>query len=323
MSVQISMQPIENLDEIKSLWEAIRDDHATRSTYFGNDFRGRRFENRFEFYKDADRVKYAGLCVARDDSRIIGYCAGHIDYQGIGEIDSFYVVPEYRSQGIGHLIFERLHTELSARHPTKIHIAVIHGNERALQFYKRHGFLPIGYKLQNIPNDESDLLTYTELAPADMVFHEQKMRKALYWAVKAESLQEAPIGCVIVHDGRIIAHGYNLRESRQDVTEHAEISAIRSACRKLKSWRLENCDLYVTLEPCTMCAGAIIQSRIRHVYFGAPDPKAGAVVSKQQVFDAEHNHQVQYTGGILADECGQILKDFFKTLRKEKPSHQE
>lgn len=323
MSIQISMQPIENLDEIKSLWEAIRDDHATRSTYFGNDFRGRRFENRFDFYHDADRVKYAGLCVARDNSQIIGYCAGHIDYQGIGEIDSFYVVPEYRSQGIGHLIFERLHQEISARHPAKIHISVIHGNERALSFYKRHGFLPIGYKLQNIPSDDSNRELRTEFTPTDMLVHEKKMRKALYWASKAESFQEAPIGCVIVRDGHIISHGYNLRESRQDVTEHAEIAAIRSACRKLKSWRLEECDLYVTLEPCTMCAGAIVQSRIRHVYYGALDPKAGAVVSKQQVFDAEHNHQVQYTGGILSEECGQILKDFFKTLRKEKPSHQE
>jgi len=151
-----------------------------------------------------------------------------------------------------------------------------------------------------------------------IALHEKFMGAALAQARKALAADESPIGCVIVHDGRIIARGYNLRESRQDVTLHAEISAIRKACRKLGSWRLEDCDMYVTLEPCYMCAGAVIQARMRHVYFGASDPKAGAVVSKNRLFDLDHNHHVEYTGGILAEPCGQILRSFFRELRLKK-----
>lgn len=146
------------------------------------------------------------------------------------------------------------------------------------------------------------------------------MRKALLLAQKAFEHNESPVGCVIVHDGRIIARAYNLRQSKQDATMHAEISAIRKACRKLSSWRLSDCDLYVTLEPCYMCAGAIIQARIRHVYFGATDPKAGAVVSVNHLFDLPHNHRVQYTGGVLGEPCGAILTDFFQKLRAQKKS---
>jgi tRNA(adenine34) deaminase len=149
------------------------------------------------------------------------------------------------------------------------------------------------------------------------------MRRALYWAKKAVKEREAPIGCVIVHNGRIIAHGYNLRQSRQDVTLHAEMSAIRSACRKLGSWRLTDCDMYVTLEPCIMCAGAIIQARMRHVYFGASDPKAGAVISKDRIFERGHNHTVEYSAGILEEPCSEILSGFFRDLRKQKKSPPE
>lgn len=144
------------------------------------------------------------------------------------------------------------------------------------------------------------------------------MRAALRQAKIAGDLGDAPIGCVIVHDGIIVARAGNRREFRQDATRHAEILAIRAACRKLKSWRLEDCDLYVTLEPCYMCAGAIIQARVRAVYFGAADPKGGAVVSRNHLFDLEHNHRVFYTGGILKEECSSILSDFFRELRKSK-----
>ncbi len=143
------------------------------------------------------------------------------------------------------------------------------------------------------------------------------MAKALRYAQKAAEKDETPIGAVLVKDGRIVASGYNLRESRQDVTLHAELTAIRKACRKLGSWRLDGCDLYVTLEPCVMCAGAIQQARIRTVYFGAYDPKAGGVVSKTRVLDLSLNHCVRYEGGILEHECSTLLKSFFALMRQK------
>lgn len=149
------------------------------------------------------------------------------------------------------------------------------------------------------------------------------MAAALVQARKALLLEESPIGCVIVRGGIIIARGYNLRQTRQDVTLHAELMAIRKACRKLSSWRLEDCDLYVTLEPCYMCAGAIIQARMRHVYFGAADAKAGAVISKNHLFDLDQNHHVEYTGGLLEKECSVIIADFFRELRAKKKSRPE
>lgn len=145
------------------------------------------------------------------------------------------------------------------------------------------------------------------------------MRKAIHEAGKAEKIDEVPIGCVIVKDGKIIARGHNKREKEQLSISHAEINAIRKACKKLKSWRLEDCDLYVTLEPCPMCAGAIIQSRIRHVYFGASDPKGGSVCSCTSLFDVpEYNHHPEYTSGILQEECGDLLSSFFRRKRKLK-----
>jgi len=153
--------------------------------------------------------------------------------------------------------------------------------------------------------------------------YEKYMKSALILAKKARRAEESPVGCVIVHDGKIIARGYNLRQSRQDVTLHAEMTAIRKACRRLGSWRLEDCDLYVTLEPCYMCSGAIIQARMRHVYFGASDPKAGAVVSKNHLFDLDHNHHVEYTGGILEEPCRTELTEFFKELRSKKKARPE
>lgn len=146
--------------------------------------------------------------------------------------------------------------------------------------------------------------------------HEYWMRAALRQAEKARLLDETPVGAVIVCGGRIVGRGCNQRESRQDVTLHAEMTALRQACRRLGSWRLENCTLYVTLEPCIMCAGAIVQARIGEVVFGARDPKAGACGSLTDIFSLPQNHQVQTTGGVLAAECTELLKSFFKERRQ-------
>lgn len=150
---------------------------------------------------------------------------------------------------------------------------------------------------------------------------EKFMQEALKEAKKAFKKKEVPIGAVIVYRNKIISRGYNLRERKNNSLMHAEIIAINKACKKLKSWRLDECDLYVTLEPCPMCAGAIIQSRIKNVFFGANDPKAGCVVSKAELFKPNiFNHNVNVIGGLLESECSEILKDFFSNLRKvDKP----
>lgn len=141
------------------------------------------------------------------------------------------------------------------------------------------------------------------------------MKAAIKEALKAKNKKEVPIGAVIVLNDKIIARAHNLREKEQLVISHAEINAIKKASKKLGTWRLEDCDLYVTLEPCPMCAGAIIQSRMRHVYFGAYDSKGGALVSKLNLFSIRFNHQVAFTGGILEDECKLMLQSFFQELR--------
>ena len=142
------------------------------------------------------------------------------------------------------------------------------------------------------------------------------MKAALKEAEKAEKIDEIPVGAVIVKDGKIIDRGYNKRETKQDALMHAEIVAIGKACRKLGSWRLEDCDIYVTLEPCPMCTGAIIQARIKNVYFGAYDQKSGCLGS---VCDLSKilPHKIGYEGGILKEDCEEILKSFFKNLRKK------
>lgn len=146
------------------------------------------------------------------------------------------------------------------------------------------------------------------------------MSRAIRLARKAEQENEVPVGAIVVDpSGRVIGRGYNRRQTRQNVIEHAELMAIQMACRKLHSWRLEDCSLYVTLEPCVMCSGAIIQSRIKSVYFGAYDPKAGAVASVTRLFDIpQWNHHPDWTGGILEQECSDLLKNFFRRRRQEK-----
>ena len=149
--------------------------------------------------------------------------------------------------------------------------------------------------------------------------HNLYMHEAIKEAKKAQKIDEVPIGCVIVKDGCIIARGYNKKEKKQDVTSHAEIEAIRKASKKLNNWRLVDCDLYVTLEPCIMCCSAIVQSRIRKVYYGAIDAKGGGVESLVRSFDIQGlNHNVLSQGGILEEECSNLLKDYFKQKRTKK-----
>ena len=146
--------------------------------------------------------------------------------------------------------------------------------------------------------------------------HEFWMRQALTLASQAADQDETPIGALIIKQGKIIGRGFNRRETDQDVTMHAEMIAIREASTYLGSWRLDDCVLYVTLEPCIMCAGAIIQSRLPELVYGASDPKAGAAGSVTNVFSLQLNHQVEVMSGVLADPCGEILRDFFRKLRQ-------
>lgn len=141
------------------------------------------------------------------------------------------------------------------------------------------------------------------------------MREAINEANAAAALGEVPIGAVIAQNGVIIARGHNLRETDKHALAHAEIVAINEACRKLGGWRLPNCTLYVTLEPCPMCAGAIINSRIDRVVFGAFDPKAGSMGSLIDLSKVPYNHSPQLCGGVLQEECADLLKNFFKSLR--------
>ena len=144
------------------------------------------------------------------------------------------------------------------------------------------------------------------------------MREALKQARKALRNNDVPVGAVIVKNGRIIARGWNEREQKQDPCCHAELTAIRRAARGLNSWRLLDCTLYVTLEPCAMCAGAIVLARIPHIVYAAADPKAGACGSALNILaEKKLNHRPAVVGGLLADEAGQMLKDFFKAARQK------
>lgn len=145
------------------------------------------------------------------------------------------------------------------------------------------------------------------------------MREALKQAKKAAALFETPIGCVIVKDGTVIARGYNRRNTDGSTLAHAELAAIRKACKKTGDWRLEGCTMYVTLEPCQMCAGALVQSRIDEVVIGTRNPKAGCAGSVLNLLQVPaFNHQVKITEGVLEDECRALLQDFFRELRQKK-----
>lgn len=152
-----------------------------------------------------------------------------------------------------------------------------------------------------------------------MNVQERYMKQALTLAKKAALLDEVPIGCVIEYQGKIIGRGYNRRTTDKNVLAHAEITAIRKACKKMGDWRLEDCTMYVTLEPCQMCSGAIVQSRMKKVVIGCMNPKAGCAGSILNLLQVEEfNHQVELEIGVLEEECSSLMKNFFKELREKK-----
>ena len=145
--------------------------------------------------------------------------------------------------------------------------------------------------------------------------HKDYMRRALELAAQAGEEGDVPVGCVIVRDGAIVGEGRNRREENGDATAHAELEAIRDACRRLGSWRLHRCTMYVTLEPCPMCAGAIVNARIPAVYYGAKDDKAGCCGSVLNLFEERFNHHPRIYGRVLEAECAALLQEFFQSLR--------
>jgi len=147
---------------------------------------------------------------------------------------------------------------------------------------------------------------------------EKYMKAALRLAQKAAGEGEVPVGAVVVCDGKIVGRGRNRRESKKNALYHAEIEAIGKACKKLGGWRLHQCDLYVTLEPCPMCAGAIINARIQTVYYGAPDPKAGSCGTVVDLFALPYNHRPAVVAGVLEEPCAEVLRSFFRTLRAQR-----
>lgn len=172
-------------------------------------------------------------------------------------------------------------------------------------------------RLQNMGRET--LETEEELRSLQRKTDEKYMKEALKQAKKAYALEETPIGCVIVRDNRIIARGYNRRNTDKSPLAHAEIAAIKRASKKTGDWRLEDCTLYVTLEPCQMCAGAIVQARMERVVVGCMNPKAGCAGSVLNLLQMEaFNHQAALTTGILEEECSQMMKQFFRELRQKK-----
>ena len=148
--------------------------------------------------------------------------------------------------------------------------------------------------------------------------HEEYMAQALKEARKAYKKNEVPVGAVIVRNNKVLARAHNLRETKQSATAHAEVLAIQKACKKLKSWRLVDCDIYVTVEPCPMCAGALVNARIAHIYYGAPSDKGGSCGTLYNIpKDARFNHNCGITGGVLGEECSRLMSDYFKSKRSQ------
>ena len=151
-----------------------------------------------------------------------------------------------------------------------------------------------------------------------MTSDDKFMRRAIVLAEQAAAVGEVPVGALVVKDGEIIAEGYNQPITSCDPTGHAEIIAMRNACAVLGNYRLSGCDLYVTIEPCTMCVGAMIHARIKRIVFGAPEPRAGALESQLRLMDENHyNHSIAWQGGVLAEECGEIISGFFRRKREK------
>ena len=153
---------------------------------------------------------------------------------------------------------------------------------------------------------------------------EKYMKEAIRQAKKAWKIEEVPIGCVIVYEGKIIGRGYNRRTTDKNTLAHAEITAINRASKVIGDWRLEDCTLYVTLEPCQMCSGAIVQARVKRVVIGCMNPKAGCAGSILNLLQVDRfNHQVEITAGVLEEECSQMMKGFFKELREKQKKKKE
>ncbi|MEM7474138.1 MAG: tRNA adenosine(34) deaminase TadA [Planctomycetota bacterium] len=171
----------------------------------------------------------------------------------------------------------------------------------------------------DFPEDGGGQSLPESLSSLDLIEWDQSlMRRALQLAVQAMEEDEVPVGAIVTHENRIIGSGWNQRESLKDPTAHAEMIAITQAAATLEDWRLENCTLYVTLEPCPMCAGAIVQSRVSRVVYGATDPKAGAVDSLFRMLDDPRlNHRCDTTAGVMADDCGALLTHFFREKRAQ------
>lgn len=180
----------------------------------------------------------------------------------------------------------------------------------------------IGQKVIELEKNEPEP-GITEVKSAEQIALEeldcQYMKEALKQAKRAYKLDEVPIGCVIVHQGKIIGRGYNKRNYKKNSLAHAEILAINKACRMMGDWRLEDCTLYITLEPCPMCAGAIVQARVKRVVVGSMNAKAGCAGSVMNLLDHPgFNHQVEFTRGVMEEECTGLLKQFFRELRSKK-----
>lgn len=166
---------------------------------------------------------------------------------------------------------------------------------------------------------ETAAMTEDAIMQAERIREEKFMREAIRQAKKAEQIDEVPIGCVIVYKDRIIARGYNRRNIDKNTLSHAELNAIKKASKRIGDWRLDDCEMYVTLEPCQMCAGAIVQSRIKKVYIGCMNAKAGCAGSVLNLLQVERfNHQAEIIKGVLEEECSEMLTDFFRRLRQTK-----
>ena len=222
-----------------------------------------------------------------------------------------------RGKGIGREVIGLAIDEAAQTlHIRQVELNVRADNPRAFRCYEKCGFAQVSrftkpngievIRMVKPLNDNSDNIGTPEYF----------MSLALQQARLAASLGEVPVGAVIVKDGEVIAEGCNRRETGHCATYHAEVMAIEQACKKLGSWRLSGCDLYVTLEPCPMCAGAIINARVSRVYIGALDEKAGAVCSVAAIFEMPFNHRPAVKYGILQQECTAVLADFFASLRK-------
>ena len=178
--------------------------------------------------------------------------------------------------------------------------------------------------IKEIINDKVEKLAQERAILKEQKMHEKYMAAAIKQARKAEALKEVPIGCVIVMDGKIIARGYNRRNTDKMVLAHAEIAAIKKACKKVGDWRLEETTMYITLEPCPMCAGAIVQARIPRGVIGSYNPKAGCAGSVLNILqESRFNHQVEIVDNVLQEECSSMLTSFFKKLRQEKQEQKE